>query len=170
MTLRDATPADADAIAAVHHASRSAALRGIIPDDLLDIMSIGERRARWEAWLSGTPWVTVLAEVRGLVVGFASVGPSRDPDVDPESVAEMPTLYVHPTHWRRGIGRGLCTAVVSRVVDLGFRQLTLWTLDANRNAKLFYTSLGFAPDGATKTDDDPVPTDLLALRLRMALD
>ncbi|MCG6955544.1 MAG: GNAT family N-acetyltransferase [Gemmatimonadetes bacterium] len=169
MTMRNATLLDAPDIADVHHASRAAALRDIVPADLLGIMTLEERRARWEEWLADPRWVTIVAEVGGRIVGFGTLGPSRDDDADPELVAEMPTLYVHPSSWRRGIGRRLCDEVVSRAADLGYRELTLWTLEANRGARLFYASLGFAADGVSKKDDDPVPTDLIAVRLRMDL-
>lgn len=170
VTLRDATPADAGVIAEVHHDSRTAALEGVVPPELFEMMSRGERRARWEQWLTDPTWLTVVGEKEGQIVGFCTVGPSRDVDVDPSVVAEMPTLYVHPSHWRQGIGRVLCAAAVSRVATLGYKELSLWTLEANHNARLFYASFGFTPDGTTKVDDDPVPTDLVALRLRIALD
>jgi GNAT superfamily N-acetyltransferase len=140
-----------------------------VPEDLLGIMTLEERRARWEEWLTDPRWVTIVAEVGGRIVGFGTLGPSRDDDADSEVVAEMPTLYVHPSSWRMGIGRRLCDEVVSRATDLGFRELTLWTLEANRGARLFYQSLGFSADGVFKKDDDPVPTDLIAVRLRMSL-
>lgn len=167
--LRDATQADAGAIAEVHHASRVAALRHVVPSELFDLMTPRERRDRWREWLTGGVWYTVVGEAGGRVVGFCTVGPSRDPDVDPEVVAEMPTLYVHPSHWRQGVGRALCAAAVSHVAALGYRELSLWTLEANRNARLFYAAFGFVPDGSTKTDDDPVPTGLVVMRLRFDL-
>jgi L-amino acid N-acyltransferase YncA len=167
--LRDATDADADAIAEVHHASRVAALRHVVAAELFDLMTPKERRDRWREWLVSGMWYTVVGEDGGRVVGFCTVGPSRDPDVDPGVVAEMPTLYVHPSHWRRGVGRALCAAGVSHLAALGYRELSLWTLEANRNARLFYAALGFVPDGTTKTDDDPVPTGLVVMRLRFDL-
>jgi len=169
MTMRNASLPDAPDIADVHHESRAAALRDIVPEDLLGIMTLDERRARWEEWLADPRWVTIVAEVGGRIVGFGTLGPSRDADADPERVAEMPTLYVHPSSWRMGIGRRLCDEVVSRAAGLGFRELTLWTLEANQGARLFYASLGFTADGIFKKDDDPIPTDLIAVRLRMAL-
>jgi len=167
--LRDATVADADVIADVHHASRVAALRHVVPPELFDLMTPKERRDRWREWLAGGVWYTVVGEAEGRVVGFCTVGPSRDGDVDPAVVAEMPTLYVHPSHWRQGVGRALCAAAVSHVAALGYRELSLWTLEANRNARLFYAAFGFVPDGSTKTDDDPLPTGLVVMRLRFAL-
>lgn len=169
MTMRDAGLPDAADIADVHHASRAAALREIVPDDLLGIMTMEERRNRWEEWLSDPQWVTIVAEMGGRIVGFGTLGPSRDGDADPTSVAEIPTLYVDPSSWRMGIGRRLCDEVLSRAADLGYRELTLWTLEANRGALLFYASLGFTADGASRKDDDPIPTDLIAVRLRIDL-
>lgn len=168
--LRDATVADAAVIADIHHASREAAFRDIVPAEFVDVMTRAERRQRWQRWLTDPLWLTMLGERDGRILGFCTVGPSRDSDVDSTVVAEIPTLYVHPAHWRRGIGRVLCAAAVSRSTAMGYRELSLWTLEANRNARLFYTAFGFVPDGTRKTDDDPTPTGLVVMRLRMDLE
>lgn len=167
--VRDAEVSDAAVIGDIHHLSRAAALRDIVPAELVDVMTREERRGRWVGWLTDPLWLTMVAEREGRALGFCTVGPSRDRDVDPVVVAEIPTLYVLPSHWRRGIGRLLCAAAVSRAAEMGYRELSLWTLEANRNARRFYESFGFIPDGTSKTDDDPVPSGLLVMRLRIGL-
>jgi GNAT superfamily N-acetyltransferase len=170
MELRDATLEDATTIAEVHRESWAAMLRGLIPESLLDEITPEERLSRWRAWLTDPDALTMVWESGGCIVGFCTVCSSRDDDADSTRVADMPTLYVLPSHWRHGIGRALCEAAIGRARDRGFHELTLWTLEANRNARLFYATMGFAPDGATKMDNDgPIRADLVGMRLRMKL-
>jgi hypothetical protein len=50
--LRNATPADARAIAAVNVASWRAAYRGLMPDDVLSGLSVPDRERFWSDTLS----------------------------------------------------------------------------------------------------------------------
>jgi len=167
--IRDARPSDAYGIATVHQRSREAAYRGRVDEELLNDMDPEERCRRWVMWLADPSIVTLVAEDEGEVVGFSTVRASRDQDLDPREVAEMPTLYVHPERWRLGVGSRLCRAVCERARALEFRVLTLWVLDLNREARGFYEAFGFREDGATKLDDGPTPAPLLARRYRMDL-
>mgnify|MGYP005850639061 CR=1 FL=1 len=167
--IRDAVPRDAPVIAAVHQASRAAAYAGRVDEELLNDMDPGERRRRWVAWLADPAVATLVAEQGGEVVAFSTLRPSRDADADPGAVAELPTLYVRPDRWRRGLGSRLCRVACRRAASMGFQTLTLWVLDLNREARRFYESFGFHEDGATKMDDGPTLAPLLARRYRMEL-
>ena len=48
-------------------------------------------------------------------------------------------LYVHPNHWRKGIGRSLLDFAKTRCPD----HLWLYTLQINANARAFYEKNGF---------------------------
>ncbi|GGT26686.1 GNAT family N-acetyltransferase [Nonomuraea spiralis] len=56
MRIRQATSADAGAIAEVHVRSWQAAYRGLVPQDHLDGMNAAARRPAWERWLARTAW------------------------------------------------------------------------------------------------------------------
>jgi len=53
--LRAAVPADARAIAEIHVASWRSAYRGLLPDSLLDAMSVDELEQRWRSRLPAGP-------------------------------------------------------------------------------------------------------------------
>lgn len=169
-TLRAATLADAEAIAHVHEASRAAAFREQLPPDVLHSMPLEERIARWHQWLVAAGTVTLVAERDGVIVGFCTLAPSPDEDADPRRVADMPTLYVHPEHWRQGIGRALCDAVIDLARTREYVRLTLWTLETNSAARGFYESLGFRADGARKTDPGVPASGIMGLRFRLELE
>ena len=165
--LRDATVADAEAIEAVHWSARAAVYDGRVADWPPTGPDRRGRVERWKQWL-GSPDVTcILAEDAGRVVGFVTVRASKDADAD-SNVAEMPTLYVDPQQWRRGLGALLCRAAMDRALQLGFAVLTLWVVEINARARAFYDAFGFAPDGATQVDENTTER-LVAHRYRLGL-
>ena len=50
MTVRRAEPSDAGAIAEVRVSSWRSAYRGLLPDSLLDALSVPDIASRWKAW------------------------------------------------------------------------------------------------------------------------
>jgi GNAT superfamily N-acetyltransferase len=64
-------------------------------------------------------------------------------------------LYIVPTHQGRGGGRRLLDAACSRLRELGFESVTLWTAEEEWNAAHgFYVRLGWLLEDAHQTDDD----------------
>jgi len=147
-TIRPATVADARAIAEVHVASWRWAYRGIVPTEVLDGLSVGDRSDMWASIL-GTPnersFVFVAADA-GAVVGFASAGPSGGPDALVDT-AEVFTLYLLEHVVGRGIGRELFGTLVAAIRDRGYPRAVLWVLEANARARRFYEAAGWRDDG-----------------------
>lgn len=84
--IRDAQPSDAGDIAAVHVASWQVAYRGLLPDDILADLSVPDRERTWRKILVDPPPRTtiLLATCGAAVVGFAALGPGRDPNTGAE--------------------------------------------------------------------------------------
>ncbi len=93
-------------------------------------------------------WSTFVAERAGEVIGFASVGPSRDE----RGVGEVYAIYVDPDSWSTGAGRALM-ARAEEVLRDRYSQGTLWVLEDNPLARRFYEIAGWVPDGAHKTEE-----------------
>src|SRR5688572_8422042 len=104
MIIREATPSDARAIAEIHVRSWQAAYQGIVPDSFLESLSVDQRERSWRQSLEGSGLVTSVLEERGEMLGWISVGPSRDEGEQP-STREIWAIYVEPKHWRRGVGQ-----------------------------------------------------------------
>ena len=169
MAVREATPADAEAVAAVHVRSWQAAYRDLLPAAFLEALEISPRRSLWEREIAGSDGsvpAVLVAETSSVVVGFAHVRASRDDDADAAAIGEVTSLYVDPGHWSEGVGRALLAAAVSRLREAGFGQATLWVLQDNARARRFYDAAGWRPDGAEK---DAVVADVPVRELRYRL-
>lgn len=149
--IRPAELSDSEGIARVHTLSWQSAYRGLLPDEWLDALRWEDRKVRWDAILSTTTRgkVFVASSNQNAVIGFASIGASRDEDVDQDSVHELYAIYLSPEHWGKGIGTSLLRAVMKEVPDTA-KRLELWILEDNARGRRFYESQGFTLDGATK--------------------
>jgi GNAT superfamily N-acetyltransferase len=151
--VRVATPADAPSIARVHVDSWRAAYKGLVPQAILDGLSVERREAFWRATAEQPGdhrlWV---AESAGGVVGFASTGPGRDDDL-PTDAGELLAIYVAPTTWGKGFGAKLFRRAVTDLDDRGLDPLVLWVLAANSRGRRFYEAMGWQPDGLVRSLD-----------------
>jgi len=149
--IRRAGLDDATAIAEVHVASWRGAYAELLPQSLLDALSVERRADQWRDQLAD-PEQTTLVAVDGLrgVVGLASVGESRDTDTD-ASTGELSAIYLHPSVWGVGLGRALHEAAVA-ALSHRYRAAKLWVLDSNTRAQVFYERQGWVADGAVKVD------------------
>src|SRR5436305_14600333 len=101
MQVRLATGEDAAAVEAIRIGGWQIAYRHIFPADELDALPVDA--SRWRERLASPPpgWTTFVCESEDGVVGFASVGPSRDF----AGVGELYAIYVDPEAWSAGAGR-----------------------------------------------------------------
>ena len=173
MRLRPATAADAEAIAEVHVRAWQTAFRGVVPDERLDAMRVERGDSRFREYLApaaSTGHRFVVAESARAVLGFVGFGTTRDEDADPARVAEVRGLYVHPAHWRRGVGRRLLHAAVEELAADGFETATLWTLAESEASRAFYEAQGWRPDGTVTAWEDWDGVPLVRYRIRLPAD
>lgn len=147
--MRAARREDVPAIIAVHERGWRISYAGIADADAKFARPAGEWAALWEEVLEDTR--VVVAD--GVVAGFVLTGPSRDGDAPPRT-AEILALYVDPDLQGRGHGRALAEAVLSELAAAGYERVTLWTFARNPASRAFYERLGFASDGAMRSDAD----------------
>ena len=119
-----------------------------------------------EATLGRTDTRRVVAADGDVVIGWASFGSSRDPDRE-AGTGELRALYVHPEHWGRGAGRALVQHVVEELLELGYREATLWSFADNERANRLYEGAGFERDGAERRE--PIFARALEVRYRRLL-
>jgi GNAT superfamily N-acetyltransferase len=153
VSVRVATVADAAAIARVHVLGWQVAYRGLVPDTILDGLSIERRAAFWTNVIDQPRYPgqgTWVAESNRVVVGFLTCGPCRDGDG--AGLGELQAIYALPERWGAGVGHALHEVCVVRLVGDGFPAATLWVLEGNARALKFYERHGWKPDGASKIE------------------
>ena len=151
MPIRQATPDDAEGIAAAHVASWREAYGGIVPADYLRNLSIPERSARWRKTLQEKAQGTGVAvlELEGQIAGFCSTGPAREASFG--FTGELYAIYLLQAAQGQGWGRKLFEAGQNSLKSFGMNDMYLWVLRANR-AGDFYRHMGGVECGAKMLD------------------
>jgi GNAT superfamily N-acetyltransferase len=141
LRFRQATGADAEAIASLHTESCRDAYRGILPDLYLDGQITDERANLWRSRFSSLGsdrFLVVLTESPEELVGFACVLL----DEDPRWGACLDNLHVLP-EWRNGgVGRLLFGKIAKWVMSTepGW-PIHLWVFEPNFGARRFFDTL-----------------------------
>lgn len=138
MDVREATPADARAVGAVHQRAIAELGARAYGEEQVAAWRGGREPADYDLDFDDRPFV--VAEVDGTVVGFGSV------DLDPVSAfarpvdAEVTGVYVHPDHARSGVGSALLADLESRARRWDAAAVGL---QASLNAVGFYERMGY---------------------------
>ncbi|HLK59431.1 MAG TPA: GNAT family N-acetyltransferase [Chthonomonadaceae bacterium] len=159
MRIREAKVEDAERLAYVSYMSRRTTYAGLLPESLLEAVTMEERIQRWNNMLQErdtSRFCYVVEEIGGEIVGFASGGPERDGD--PIYRGELYTLYLLQEVHRQGIGRQLVMHVAQRLLDLGFEAMLVHVLATNP-ARGFYERLGgqFLEEGVWEAGGNSYP-------------
>ena len=147
MIVREATAADAAAIARIQVASWRATYRGIIDEQALSGLSVDDKQAYWLQWfLRSEPsrFMRVIDD-DARAVGFAVAGPARGQParpIDLPAVGEIYVLYLSPGVHRRGWGTQLVQSMARGLRRRGLESLVMWVLQRNHGACRFYEALG----------------------------
>jgi L-amino acid N-acyltransferase YncA len=145
-TIRSATKNDAHQIAYVHIVSWQATYRGLIPDNILDNLSLNQREQEWQERLQIGVRVWIIEQDQQ-TIGFARLCPSRDKNNDPQNVVEISAIYLLPDYWRQGLGHQLCDRLFDESIKMNFKEMTTWVLESNLPARRFYEAVGFQGTG-----------------------
>jgi ribosomal protein S18 acetylase RimI-like enzyme len=167
MVFRDAVVEDGLGISRVWVAAWQAAYAGLMPAAYLAGLEAEKAVPAFERSLREGPSVLVL-EQAGDILGFSAYGASRDPGAGPQT-GEVIAINLHPSGWRRGMGRELLRETQQRLHGRGFSEATLWVLHGNARARQFYEAQGWRLDDAEKHDDTLTGFALHEVRYRIAL-
>ncbi|MGA0542778.1 GNAT family N-acetyltransferase [Neotabrizicola sp. VNH66] len=137
--IRDATPADAAAIAAIYNDAvlNTTAIWNEITVDAAN-------RVAWMAARRGAGFPVLVAEVDGTVAGYASYGPWRAFD-GYRATAEH-SVYVATDFRGRGLARALMQALIARARGQGLHVLVAAIEAENAASVALHRSLGFGND------------------------
>ena len=178
LTIRPATPYDAQAIARIRVQGWRFAYQGLISQDYLDSLSVAEDTERMRGYLSQFPQNSppsrsasvqgssdgkkqsfILAVRDDAVLGFCRFGAAPDKTDRAESAVPAGTLngrlhslYIDPGALGQGIGHALMSHALSTFAAWGCEHANLWVLEGNSRAISFYERQGWRCTGATKVD------------------
>ena len=109
-----------------------------------EVPSEAEMARRISATLERAPWL--LCEERGETLGYAYAVPFRARPAYSWSVES--SVYIHASHRRRGIARGLYRSLLGCLREQGFHRLVAGITLPNPASVALHESLGFEPVGA----------------------
>jgi ribosomal protein S18 acetylase RimI-like enzyme len=150
VNVRAARPDDARRIAEIHVETWRDAYPGVMPQKVLDGLSVDEREQLWQEWIPNLETNTFVAELDGEVVGFVSVGPCWSD----RAIGELYAIYVAPTGQGRGAGLALMGAGVGALSE-SWEEAILWVATENPQARRFYERYGWEVDG--ERVDESIP-------------
>lgn len=143
ISIREGTLDDTSAIAAVHVAAWQSTYRGLLPDEVLDTMSVERSAVMVQRMTTAGPAgsrVFVAEDAQAGVVGFAFAGPERD-GAEP-MMGEVYAIYLLDAMQGRGVGRRLMREAACMLSEeLALSSLLVWVLHGNP-ARGFYERLG----------------------------
>ncbi len=153
LTIQRAGPADAATVARIRVLSWQAGYPGLVPQAVLDTMSIEENAERTRRRLVD-PTLRVaddwLAWRGDDSLGWLVAGRCRDDDLAEQAVGEVVALYVLPEAWGQGVGHALMNFAAGEFRVLGYRKSVAWVMEGNIRAERFYERQGYLLDGARR--------------------
>lgn len=147
-SIRKANVSDAYDIAYINAISWQKAYRGILPDEILDSISVDIWSSGWERQLKNNAFVLVVC-LNDNTVGFVQICMNIPANVL-SLQGEITAIYLHPDVWGKGFGKKLCLASLTELKNFGAKEASIWALAENTRARQFYKSLGFNESGCTR--------------------
>jgi GNAT superfamily N-acetyltransferase len=129
--IREASPADLDALFDVQKAASTAAYAHVYPPDRYPYPDDAIRREIARR-LGSEETAYFVAEEDDRIVGFAGVSPGW-----------VEQLYVLPELQGHGVGSALLESAVEHRREAGDTELRLWTLEDNEAGRRFYEARGW---------------------------
>ncbi|MFE6910262.1 GNAT family N-acetyltransferase [Streptomyces erythrochromogenes] len=139
--IRNARPADLDAIAALHTRARATYYQGHIPEEAYaGEDELARTREGWTAAVAreAAEGGVLCAEEGGELTGVAAFRIQQ-------GETTLTQLHVDPVRWRRGTGAALHGACLEVWRRAGVRRVRLEVYEHNLRARAFYAAQGWAP-------------------------
>ena len=148
-TIERAKPEDAQAFAHIQTESWKAALKEIIPTDVLAASTALDRAtAMYEKLIAQQIGNGYLLRVDGVPHCIAWWDVTRENDMP--GYAELICIHSLKDRWRQGYGSKMMAHVLSDMAAAGYQRAMLWVFRDNHPARQFYEKHEFATNGREK--------------------
>lgn len=141
---------DCGLIAELLVASWQFAYKDIMADDLLQNLSVEQRKNGWEKHLASGGEAYLLRNSSD-VYGVVEISKFRDSIDAYKAYGEIPVIYLQPDKIGQGHGRTLMLFALDLFAARGINDVGIWVLEKNKRAIDFYSKHGFSFSGHTKT-------------------
>ena len=150
VVIRKGVPEDAAALAEFGWRTFAESFAGQNdPQAMAEYLSENYSTSRQSAELSSPDVLTLLAELDGIMIGYAQVRRNPPPaDYSLPDPLELHRIYVDGPYQGSGLAQRLMAAVLSTAPTLGGRTLWLSVWEQNPHAIRFYLKYGFADLGS----------------------
>lgn len=128
---------DRYAISEIYERSWKYAYRDIVPEAYL----AGILKGQWAQGIDAEGRYTMVMEDGRNIIGTASFCRSRMEEM--ADCGEVVSIYFLPEYMGKGCGKLLLDAVMGELETMGFKDIFLWVLEENYNARHFYEKYGF---------------------------
>lgn len=140
---RDASPADAAALAELARRSFIETFGHLYTSDDLTAFLAGQTGERWRALLTDPAQAVRVGEADGELVAYAAVGPPTLPFAPQGKPIELHQLYVLAPWQGTGLARTLMEWTIGHARASGADALYLSVFVDNQRARRFYARYGF---------------------------
>lgn len=142
--IRDLAVPDLEAVTRIyeHHTLHGTATFDELPRSLDEM-----KQRHKEVRAQGLPWL--VAETDGAVIGYACASLLHLRSAYRFTLED--SVYIAPSHHRKGVGRALLTDLLARCETLGYRQMIAAIGDSSNYGSIgLHTALGFTHAGVYK--------------------
>jgi len=154
---------DATAIAYILVKSWQVAYRGIMPDELLDNISVKQREEGWRLHLKSAG-EAYLVRSSSAAIGVIEISDFRDAIPEFSGWGEIPVIYLLPEYYGLGLGGRLMQFALVLLAERGRENVGIWVLEKNTRAIGFYQKHGFLRSEHSKVHKPTGLVEILLLR------
>jgi GNAT superfamily N-acetyltransferase len=141
--VRRAKSEDAEQIARIQIQTWRSTFVGIVSDEYLASLSLEKVTQRiFELINNPLPNSTVIVAIdeSDSAIGFSLCGPNRLTESNYDG--EVQAFFVLPEWQGKGVGKRLMNESLRYLRTSGFREVIIWTFEANLSARTFYSARG----------------------------
>ncbi|WP_062260864.1 GNAT family N-acetyltransferase [Endozoicomonas arenosclerae] len=115
LKVRNGLAADVQKVSEIHIKAWQSAYRGLLPDQMLDQLSLDRRINGWKMILDKNQGQLSVLEAAETLVGFVHIQAARDKELAAEKVGEITSIYLEPDCIGLGYGKALLNHAVEQL-------------------------------------------------------